>query len=170
MTRKRPALVSLMLAGALLSGTSGTAYAHVSPRYLVFGVEVWATPTVGTFVGEAVGSDGDVAVWRASIEHTVQTQPSGDITGGRAVVRTSDLTRVTGKFKRGTLRLIDDGGDGCGALTHRVRGRLSRVTRSDTGAVGNGVMRAILVHYRVSILGRCIAYSATAEGTITLSF
>jgi hypothetical protein len=168
--RARSGFAAFTLTLILLASTPGTAQAHLSPTYVVFGVEVWATRTVGTFVGEAVGTDGDLAVWRASIEHTVKTLPSGAITGGRAVVRTSDLTRVTGRFRGGKLWLIDDGGEACGDLKHRVRGKLSDVTRSDSAAVGTGILRAILIHYRVSILGHCIAYSATAEGTITLSF
>jgi hypothetical protein len=170
MSRSRPGVLASLLAVVLLLSSSATATAHVSRAYAIVGVEVWATPTVGTFVGEAVGSGGDLAVWRASIEHTVQTQPFGLITGGRAIVRTSDLTKVTGRFTRGRLVLIDDGGEGCGDLTHRVRGRLRGVTRSDANAVGTGRFRAILVHYRASILGHCIAYSATAQGTITFEF
>ena len=171
MSHSRRGVLAPVLAGVLLLlGSSGVARAHVSETYAIVGAEVWATPTVGTFVGEAVGSDGDLAVWRASIEHTVKTQPSGRITGGRAVVRTSDLTRVVGVFTRGRLVLIDDGGAGCGDLTHRVRGRLSDVARSDTNAVGTGRFRAILVHYRASILGHCFAYSATVRGAISLTF
>ena len=51
---------------------------------------MWATHTVGTFVGAAQGSSGDVASWGARIEHPVQTQPTGRITGGWATLYTSD--------------------------------------------------------------------------------
>jgi len=118
----------------------------------------------------AQGSSGDVASWGARIEHTVQTQPSGKITGGWATLYTSELHRIHGTFSRGTLRLIDDGGGNCGDLRHSVTARLVDVTRSDSGATGTGRLQAILIHYRVEILGNCIAYSASVSGTITLSF
>jgi hypothetical protein len=44
------------------------------------------------------------------------------------------------------------------------------VTRSDSNVIGTGRLQAILIHYRVEILGNCVAYSASVSGTITLSF
>ena len=44
------------------------------------------------------------------------------------------------------------------------------VTRSDSGRVGTGRLVGKLVHYRVSIFGRCIAYSASVTGTFYLTF
>jgi hypothetical protein len=149
---------------------SGTALADVSSSYHIVGAEVWATRTVGTFVGAAQGSSGDVASWGARIEHTVQTQPSGTITGGWATLYTSELHRIHGTFSRGTLRLIDDGGGNCGDLRHSVKARIVNVTRSDSNAIGTGHLQAILIHYRVEILGNCIAYAASVSGSITLSF
>lgn len=161
-----------VLAAVILSGLAlpATARAAVSESYSFVGVEVWATSTVGTFVGTATGSDGDLATWKSSIEHTVQTIPEGSITGGNALLVTSDLTRIRGAFSGGKLRLVSDGSGSCGDLVHKVRGRLANVTRSDNGKVGSGLLVGRLVHYRVSILGRCVAYSASASGTITLSF
>jgi hypothetical protein len=104
----RFAFVAIALVAALVP--SGTALADVSSSYQIVGAEVWATHTVATFVGAAQGSSGDVATWGARIEHTVQTQPSGTITGGWATLYTSELHRIHGTFSRGTLRLIDDGG------------------------------------------------------------
>lgn len=161
-------LGAVVLAAALVP--SGTALAEVSSSYRILGAEVWATNTVGMFVGAAQGSSGDAATWGARIEHTVQTQPSGRITGGWATLYTSELHRIRGNFSRGTLRLIDDGGGNCGDLRHSVKARLVGVTRSDSDAKGTGQLQAILIHYRVEILGNCIAYSASVSGSITLSF
>jgi hypothetical protein len=158
----------MVLAAVLVP--SGTALADVSGSYAIVGAEVWATHTVGTFVGAAQGSSGDVASWVARIEHTVQTQPSGKITGGWATLYTSELHRIHGRFSRGTLRLVDDGEGSCGDLRHTVKGKLVEVTRSDSKLIGRGRLDAILIHYRVEILGMCIPYSASVNGSITLSF
>jgi hypothetical protein len=167
-----PRRLSLFLGFALAAALAlpGGALAKVSGSYSVAGIEVWATVTVGTFVGTAVGSDGDLATWQASIAHTPETQPVGYITGGYARLITNDLTRVRGNFTSGSLRLVDDGPGDCGDLTHRVRARLTGVTRSDSPKVGTGWFIGKLIHFRVSIFGRCIPYSATATGTISLSF
>jgi hypothetical protein len=158
--------LSLVLTLAL----PATASAAVSSSYAFSGYEVWATSTVGTFAGTATGSSGDHAAWKAAIQHTVATIPVGYITGGYAQLLTSDLTTIRGTFSGGQLRLIDDGEGICGNLTHKVRGTLTDVVRSDTGAVGTGLFTGRLVHYRVQILGSCIAYSASARGTISLYF
>ncbi len=158
----------IILAAALVP--SGTALADVSGNYTILGAEVWATHTVGTFVGAAQGSSGDVATWGARIEHTVRTQPSGKITGGWATLYTSELHRIHGRFSHGTLRLVDDGGGNCGDLLHSVKGRLVDVTRSDSDVTGTGRLEGILIHYRVEILGMCVPYSASVSGSITLSF
>ena len=164
------ALLAVLAAIVATLGTPSTASAAVSSSYSFIGAEVWATHTVGTFVGEANGSRGDIAAWKAAIEHTVKTIPFGDVTGGYAQLITTDLTYVRGTFSGGRLWLVDDGPGSCGDLTHKVRGRLVNVRRSDTGAIGTGLLIGRLVHYRVSILGNCIPYSATARGTIYLYF
>ncbi len=163
-------LIAIVTALLAMLGTPSAASAAVSSSYFFVGAEVWATHTVGTFAGNAVGSRGDLAAWQAAIEHTVQTIPDGDITGGYARLVTTDLTYIRGTFGSGKLTLIDDGPGSCGDLTHRVRGRLINVRRSDTGAVGTGLLVGRLVHYRASVFGNCIPYSATAQGTIYLYF
>jgi hypothetical protein len=160
-------LVSTILA---MVAVPATARAYVSESYKFNGWEYWATTTVGYFAGNARGSEGDPAAWEARIEHTVQTIPVGYITGGYAQLLSSDLTRVRGDFSGGKLRLIDEGAGSCGNLTHKVRGALVDVTRSDNGQVGTGLLVGRLIHYRVSILGICTAYAARAYGTIYLTF
>jgi hypothetical protein len=169
----RRAGAPLMLVAVLVAALAlpATTQAAVSRSYTFNGYEVWATSTVGTFVGTARGSAGDLAAWRAAIEHTVEISPTGEITGGYAELRTSDLTLVRGDFAPGgKLRLVSEGSGSCGNLTHEVKGNLVDVVRSDTGAVGTGRLVGTLVHYRTSILGRCVNYSASANGKITLNF
>jgi len=105
-TRLTLALVCALVPALLLPQS---AFAAVSARYAFTGLQVWATSTVGTFAGAAVGSAGDGATWKAAIQHTVQTIPSGSITGGYASLLTTDLTRVRGDFSTGTLTLVSTG-------------------------------------------------------------
>ena len=155
---------------AILLVLPGSASAAVSRYYTFAGAEVWATSTVGTFVGLSLGSTGDYGSWRASIEHSVQTEPQGWITGGYAEVYTSDLTHVRGDFTGGTLVLVSTGSGPCGMLTHDIYGTLANVVRSDSTRVGTGSFVGRLFHYRVWVLGTCLIYSASVSGTMTLSF
>ena len=99
--RRAPRWLLALVAVVAILVPSGTALAVVSTRYAILGAEVWATPTVGTFVGGANGSSGDVASWAARIEHTVQTQPGGKITGGWATLYTSSCTASTAASRMG---------------------------------------------------------------------
>ena len=105
------ALVGALIAALLLTQST---LAAVSQRYQFTGLEVWFTSTVGTFVGAAAGSSGDGATWKADIRHTVETIPSGSITGGYAELLTTDLTKVHGDFSSGTLTLVSTGSGTCG--------------------------------------------------------
>jgi hypothetical protein len=163
-------MVVVALVGIATLAFPAVVSAAVSSKYAFSGYEVWATSTVGTFTGTATGTDGDRAVWEAAIEHTVVTQPVGYITGGYAQLVTDDLTYVRGDFTGGSLRLVDDGDGSCGNLTHKVRGILENVTRSDRGAIGTGVFKGKLIHYRINVFGICTAYAASATGTILLYF
>ena len=49
------------------------AAALVSSSYSVTGVEIAATSTQGTFVGTALGTGGDDAVWEAVVVHQALT-------------------------------------------------------------------------------------------------
>jgi hypothetical protein len=163
----------LVAAAAIIAAAwvpTGTALADDSVAYAITGVEVWATDKVATFAGAAEGASGDVAAWTARIEHTIKTQPLGRITGGSATVVTSGLHAIGGRFSRGTLRLVDDGGPDCGNLKHSVKARLVDVVRSNSGRLGTGTLHATLIHYRVKILGLCFAWSASVSGWMSLSF
>jgi hypothetical protein len=163
-------LVAAAVVVAAALAPTGTVLAADSRAYAITGIEVWATDTVATFAGKAEGRSGEVGAWAASIEHTVQTQPSGKITGGWATIVTSDVRVINGRFSRGTLRLVDGGGSNCGNLKHVVKARLVDVIRSNSGSKGTGMLQATLIHYRVKILGMCIAWSASVNGMITFSF
>jgi hypothetical protein len=158
--------VALLLAAFLAPATARGA---VQETYLLNGYEVWFTPTVGTFVGTGRGMAGELAGWQAAIEHSVVVSPTGTITGGWANLQRLDGVRIAGYFDGGSLELIDEG-PGCTNEAHVVRGTLADVWRSDSSAVGTGLLEATLVHHRVWIFGTCISYSASVTATITLQF
>jgi len=146
--------------------TSIAAAATVSSEYVLHGYEYYATSTQGRFAGTASGSSGDSATWNAVINHT-QLTTTASITGGYADLATSNLVLIHGTFAGGTVELVSQQ-DGCGTQTYAVVGTLKKVTRSDTPRRGNGDFSATLTHYRISVLGACVVYSASVSGLITL--
>jgi hypothetical protein len=144
------------------------AAATVSDSYTITGFEYFATSTQGRFAGRASGSSGDTAAWNAVVNHTPLTTTS-TITGGSADLATSNGVLVRGQFSGGTVTQTG-GFSGCTNQTYDVTGTLAPVTRSDSSQVGTGTFSATLTHYRTSIVGRCVVYSASVRGVITLSF
>jgi hypothetical protein len=162
----RPGMLAIGL--LLAMATASPALATVSNTYSIVGAEYYATATEGRFAGTGSGSAGDFVTWNARITHTPLTT-TAEITGGSATLLTSDLTQVTGRFSGGDVRLTA-ADPGCGREWYAVTGMLKQVRRSDASGNGSGTFVATLTHYRQSILGQCITYSATVAGTITLQF
>ena len=157
--------VALIVAMAFpISATAAT----VSDSYAIRGFEYFATSTQGRFAGKASGSSGDSAAWNAVVNHTPLTTTS-TITGGAADLATSNGVLVRGQFSGGSVTQTG-GFSGCTNQTYDVVGTLEPVTRSDSNRTGTGSFSATLTHYRTSIFGRCVVYSASVRGVITLSF
>ena len=164
--RFRFQLVIAILLSTLTAPTVSAA--TVSTSYDIHGYEYYATSTQARFAGTATGSSGDSGTWNAVIDHTPLTT-SATITGGYADLVTSNLVRIHGLFASGSATFVRQE-DGCGTQTYNVVGTLKKVTRSDSHRRGTGTFEATLTHYRTSVLGRCIVYSASVDGVITLSF
>jgi hypothetical protein len=126
----------------------------------VKGIEILARDTQGTFTGYSTGSlPGD---WIAVVKHT-PLSPNATITGGtfRLVTSRSNATRtLIGRFTTGTITNTD-AGRGCTNQTYRVVGSLAHFGGNRTGRFA-----VTLTHYRHQLLGSCIAYFATATGTL----
>lgn len=165
--RLRWAALPIALSVAMALPMSAAA-ATVSESYAITGYEYFATSTQGRFAGTARGSSGDRATWNAVVNHTPLTTTS-TITGGYADLATSNLVHVHGLFTGGTVTQTG-GFTGCTNQTYDVVGTLGTVTRSDSNTTGTGSFSATLTHYRTSVFGRCVVYSASVRGTITLSF
>jgi nitrous oxidase accessory protein NosD len=149
----------------LLAATASAA--TISIQYAIQGYEYYASSTEGRFAGTASGSAGDSATWSAVIDHTPLTT-SATITGGWADLLTSNFVQIHGTFAGGTATLASQQ-PGCGVQVYNVVGTLKKVSRSDSHRTGNGEFVATLTHYRISVLGACVVYSAGVAGTITLS-
>jgi hypothetical protein len=143
---------------ALVAPLGGTA-APAAPTVVVpvQGAEVWASDTVGRFAGTA--SEPAPGAWRTTVVHT-PLHGHAEITGGTwtlvAWVR-GDARRVRGTFTAGTVD-VTDVGRGC------TDERFAVVALGRTAHVD-----VTLTHYRRRVLGRCVIYSASVDGTLTIA-
>ena len=170
----RTAFIAATIVGAvaLLPSVAG---ATVSPTYKVSGAEYSATSTEGKFSGYATGSAGDTALWNADVKHAVLSSgcisgPPGCaiVPGGSIALATSGGDRVAGSFTGGSITLVRQAA-GCGRQIFHIVGQL-------TTNAGTATFDVALTHYRVSIFGACVTYSATVGSDVgdgipgTLSF
>lgn len=144
----------------LLAALSAPSALGVSGPVALHGVEVGATPTVGTFAG----TGGGKTAWTAVVRHTRIEHGRATIRGGSfrlVTTRASGGRRsVRGTFTGGTVSLISQA-PGCGTQVYSVRGRLAL-------AAGTGSMTVRLTHHRKRVFGQCVAYAATVKGTARL--
>jgi len=162
--------VCTLLFVCLLAALSASAAAATTTAKLT-GVEIGATSTHGTFLGNGHAGTGAKVAWTASVRHTPIKRGSAEITGGTFAMGTLKGTHsanaFAGKFVGGTVRLTDSS-PGCGDQHFAVRGRLANVvTPSAKG--GSGTMSIRLTHYRRSVLGRCVTYGASVVGTVSIA-
>jgi hypothetical protein len=128
-----------------------------SQTVALHGVEVGATPTMGTFAG----TGGSKVAWTAVVRHTRIARGRATIKGGSFRLASARVAGgpvvVHGSFTGGTVTLLSQDA-GCGRQVYAVRGRLALQS-------GTGMLVVRLTHHRRSVLGRCIAYSATVKGS-----
>jgi hypothetical protein len=168
---KRPALsIALALAAALVMTV--TAAANSTSTEWIHGTELPnATPTEGQFVGEATGSFA--GAWYIDVWHQVLVNHPVSITGGSFRINTvihGWPDEIRGSFKpwSGTVTQIK-GFRGCTNQQFAVKGDLVGV--GVDGGSGTGTFTATLTHYRANIwLVGCIVYSASINGSVTLTF
>jgi hypothetical protein len=129
----------------------------------VEGIEIGVKHTQGTFTGYSTGSlPGD---WVAVVKHT-PLSPGATITGGtlKLVIDRNGTNRtVAGRFTGGTITNTNPGA-GCTNQTYRVVGDFTHFDGNRTGRFS-----VTLTHYRHRLLGACIAYFATATGTLSVA-
>jgi hypothetical protein len=147
------------------------AAASVSSSYSVTGVEIAATSTQGTFVGTALGVNGDEAVWEAVVAHQALTPgcylSSGgcSITGGTFSLVNEQVETITGDFASGSINLISQA-PGCGVQVFSVLGNLTDVS-TPTATGGTGTFSVTLTHFRARYRGQCTTFFAKVSGSFS---
>jgi len=150
-------------AAAMAASTSQAAASSDS----VSGLEYAAASTQGRFVGIASGALP--GAWSVTVDHT-PLGTSAAITGGDFHLATrlhGTLTAVTGDFTAGTVRQLS-GFTGCVDQRFAVHGVLDKVG-SGAARRGTGTLDATLTHYRITIFGQCLTYSASVRGSLSLT-
>lgn len=164
-------LIILLAAALALLVATPTAVAAQSYSDTISGYEYAFTSTDGKFAGNASGSLP--GAWNADVQHTklcLSCTPTATITGGSfslATTHNGAPTVVSGAFVGGTVQVINRGA-GCTNQTFAVRGILGQVGWWTRGS-GSGAFNVTLTHYRHSIFGRCVSYSASVRGTLSLT-
>jgi hypothetical protein len=155
----------MVAAGALLASLmiGGAAAASTTYNDTIQGAEYSATSTQGRFGGYAYGALP--GLWNAVVNHTVLS-PNATITSGRFTL--DGPTDASGDFIPGGNVTLQNPSSLCVNQYYTVDGTLGNVVvGASTG--GTGTFHGTLTHLRRIIFGRCITYSATISGTLTLS-
>jgi len=133
------------------------------------GAEIYATDTEGRFAGAATGSLA--GAWYIDVLHkhlTTQAQ----ITGGTfslATVLNNRPAVVQGNFTGGSVNQTG-GLTGCTNQTYALSGSLGAVGAQGGSHTGTGQFDGMLTHYRHSVAGYCVTYSASVTGTVSFTF
>lgn len=156
---------------ALIVSPGASAATRLSSSYAVSGIETsFPTNNTSTFGGTALGSGGDAATWRASVQHQALSNcPFGSgrscvITGGTFSLSSLDGAHLAGTFVsgQGSVTPISQQA-GCGKQVFRVTGALAT-------SAGPAAFAATLTHYRIALFGKCIPYFATiTNGSLHLT-
>ena len=150
------------LSAAVLAATVVVAPATAATTtHQVWGFEVAATSSTGTFVGLLVN---ELGTWQTTIAHDpLNKAPGGStaITGGSFTVSPLFAASSTGTITGGQLVASAPVGDGF--CTQQFVG-----TGTLTSPNGPGSFQATLTHYGFLSQGVCNAFFATVEGSVTL--
>ena len=175
MARSLRGLAVASIAAAALAIPASASAASVSTSFKVTGFEYAFTQTVGFFAGNAVGNAGDRGAWNTYVEHDpLGTMPTTYVTGGsfsmatRSPAGTFDWVTGGYAYRGGTITTLD-AGENCTNQRYLVTGTLEHVTTSTTTG-GSGAFSVTLTHYRASVFGRCIIYSASVVGTVSFGY
>jgi len=160
-------LVTAFVVAVLVAVSAATSARSVSaasrPVAVVHGIELIAEHTQGTFSGYATG--GLPGGWLAVVDHT-PLHPGARITGGTftLITKRNGLAHpLAGRFTGGTITMTSPGAH-CTNQTFKVRGGLAHFSGD-----GTGVFSVTLTHWRHLVLGTCLSYFATTDGTLTIS-
>ena len=168
--------ISLAIAAAVaaLALPVAASAAPASTTFRIVGYEYAFTSTVGNFAGTGVGNAGDRALWNTSVQHDQLGSTPTYVNGGVFQMATrspsGSVDAVDGSFAYhgGTISNINPGAN-CTNQQYLVTGTLENVSTTDTSG-GTGRFRAVLTHFRYSLLGRCIIYKARVVGRVSFVY
>jgi hypothetical protein len=165
--------IAVLAAAAALVLPSAAAAAPASTSFHVVGYEYAFTQTVGSFAGKAAGNAGDVGAWNATVRHDPLGSSPTYVDGGTFQLATTTLAGddfVTGTldYHGGTITTLNPGA-GCTNQQFLVTDTISNVSTQTTSG-GTGSLTVVLTHYRLSVFGRCVIYSARVAGTVSFSY
>jgi hypothetical protein len=160
-------LLAAVCGTAVALAVPGVATAATTYSDSVIGFEYSATSTQGKFSGTAYGALA--GAWAATVVHD-PLGTTGAVTGGYMNLVTAvngTPTLVEGHVYGGAI-VQTSGFGGCVNQSYRVDLTLNRVRANGRGDEG-GLYGGTLTHYRRSVFGRCLIYSATINGSMTLT-
>ncbi len=145
---------------------ASAAPAHATTTYTdtIKGYEYSATSTEGKFAGKAYGDLP--GYWNAVIDHT-PLAPNATITGGTFDMVTTSYVYVDGDFSGGSVVLTNPT-KRCVNQYYAVNATLANVSVGSSSG-GTGTFSGTLTHYRTKVFGKCVTYSASVAGSLTLS-
>jgi hypothetical protein len=145
-----------------------------STSFKITGYEYAFTSTVGSFAGHAVGNTRDTGYWNATVKHDRLGATSAAVNGGTFVITVKkaggglDAVAGTVTHHGGAVTTLKPGAN-CTNQQYRVTAKLQDVlTTSSSG--GSGMLSATLTHYRVRVLGRCVAFKARVTGSVSFTY
>lgn len=159
--------VSAIGAGMMALAVPSAAAAVTRNPGSATGVEIFATPTEGSFVGTTGGTlPGS---WGTTVEHT-PLHPDGVVTGGRFNLATTVNGApevITGAVTGGSVTRLNRTA-ACTTQYYRVELIITRLGAGGSGT-GTGSFRGTLTHHRGSVHGYCMTIGATISGSLTVS-
>jgi hypothetical protein len=164
------ALIAVLLVSGIAALAAPAALTVSSYTDALQGAEIAASSTEGTFVGTASGALP--GTWTVTVDHTPLSATGATITGGGFSVETALNglpTLVLGTLAYGGTVTVTNPGSGCTKQTFAIYAPLISVGEWHAGG-GSGLFTGTLTHYRYSLFGHCIVYSATITGGVSLTF
>lgn len=162
--------LAVSVLGATVMALAVPSAAAAATRYpgAASGVEIFATPTQGTFVGTVGGALP--GTWGATVDHTV-LHPGGAVTGGSFYLATTVNgvpALVTGAVTGGGVDRLNPSSVGCVTQYYRVELVITRLGANGLGT-GTGRYEGTLTHHRGHVYGYCMTYGATISGSLTVT-
>jgi hypothetical protein len=153
----------------------GAAAAPRSTTFTVSGSEYAFTSTVGAFAGRAVGNAADIGFWNATVKHDQLGRARPIYVNGGSFEMTvrpagGGIDAVAGTLTHhgGTITTLKRGTN-CTNQQYRVAARLQDLLTPDSSR-GSGSLKVTLTHYRLRVLGHCVAVKARVQGTVTFQY